>query len=247
MTIEQKLGQMRQELPIVSDYMENKIIQRLENQKIIYQRKNVFNFKSIAIAISIVLVLSISVMLLTQNGNSTDRIESGYILSAGAPNVFDGYVALGVKDSVFDLKETIPFTFSYGQLYSLNDETTILNHSITVYVANWFKTYPTQIPANYYEQTKIMFENRSFLDTSNRLLNEGPLLRGDEIKYQKSFDLSIDFNEIHLTQGVVVIEVARTIIFEDDNGDYEGIEIKQSLLYFKKDGEHITFTLRPFV
>ncbi|GEM_PF-4462821 len=210
-------------------------------------KKQRVNFTYVMIISIVAILCTVGIVLFMGLGTSIDAISSGYTLSGGAPEDFAGYVALKVDQSSYDVNDVVPFEFNYGQLYDENDGTTILNHSVTVYVANWFKTYPDEIPMDYFQQRKIDFDERDFLEPSNQILNESPLLMGDEILFQQGFSLDIDFNNIPLTRGVIVIELARIIIFEDDNGNYEGKEIKQALLYFEKDGDQIKFASRPII
>ncbi len=211
-----------------------------------FLKKQRFNFTYVTIISFVLILCTVGIVIIMELGAAIDAVSSGYTLSGGAPDDFAGYVALKVDQSSYDVNGVVPLDFNYGQLYDENDGTTILNHSVTVYVANWFKTYPDEMPTDYYQQRKIDFDERGFLEPSNLIFNERPLLMGDEILFQQGFGLDIDFNDIPLTRGVIVIELARIIIFEDDNGDYEGKEIKQALLYFEKDGEKIKFASRPF-
>jgi len=251
MTIEQKLLSFKESIPKVSDYMEDRILNRIGNPLATKVKMPKFKLRYASLFVVFIAILSIGVVLLLNNtGTTSGGLSVGYTVGGGAPELFPGYVGLKMEKTEYELSTPVPVIFNYGHFYYGNQEEEIYDHTITVYVANGHK-YIADIEQNiigypqyYFQQYQLFFEGTDFIQEQYEILNSRPLAWGSTIQYPKEFVLNINFNDIPLDKGLITIEISRTATTGNITAPLLSTELKTETLFFLKEGESIRFDWR---
>lgn len=248
MLIEQRLNELNNLSLETPKYVKTQLLEKasLINKKT--QRKK-FNIKPLYIAISsLIIMLVFGVTLLLPNINSVISVgfDSGIGPGGGGSISFPGFVGMKTN-KVSKLNEPVVFEFNYGHYYSTNDftnETSIelIGHYIEVFVydgKSGLQKFGEQTYSNYQKLYEKHFQNHDFLDNKYKILNEN-LWIWSKIKYQKGFDLEIDFSKIVIDSGRIVIKISEITLYKyEENGEIleeQEIANRYEYLNFEKPG-----------
>ena len=254
MLIEQRLNELNNPSLETPKYVKTQLLEKanLINKKI--QRKT-FSIKPIYLAItSIMIVLVVGLTLLFSNSNSSISVgfDSNIGPGGGGAISFPGFVGMKTN-KVSKLDEPVVFEFNYGHDYSINDFTTetsieLIGHYIEVFVydgKSGLQKFGEQAYSDYKKLYEKHFQNHDFLDEQYKILNE-TLWIWSKIKYQKGFDLEIDFNKIEINSGRIVIKISEITLYKyEENGEMleeQVIANRYAYLEFNKSGNKVIFS-----
>ena len=254
MLIENKLNNMRLEVPAAPNHVKSELMKKI-SLTAYQQRPRKMHLSKYLIAItSLILIIMIPILILT-NVNQPQTISSGYDsgsgFGGGASISFPGYVGLSTSKKS-DLSNPVKFSFSYGHDYSANDfmsETSVelIGHYIEVFVYDGKSGLQKFGEQNYSDYQKLYdesFQNHAFLDEQYKILNE-TLWIWSKIKYQKNFDLEIDFSKVEIDSGRIVIKISEMTLYRyEENGEQleeQVIANRYAYLYFDKGERVVTF------
>ena len=188
-------------------------------------------------------ILLLSVVLLLHGCHQKSNV-AGDVFTAGEKQFF-GYVGLKLEHRTYPIDTPVLVTFYYGHKEKDDQqrEEPILNHVVQVYVANYFKT-PTHTPNTFLELHHIFFDGEDFFSDENAVLNERIVI-GQKIRYQQSFDLEIDFSNMPIDHGILVIHIKQTFSTPDQvNNMLLAEAYERQFLYFKIEQNQVTFNWR---
>ena len=165
---------------------------------------------------------------------------------------FPGFAGMKTN-KVSKLNEPVVFEFNYGHYYSINDfmdETSIelIRHHIEVFVYDGnsgLQKFGEQTYSDYQKIYEKSFQNHDFLDEQYKILND-TLWIWSKIKYQKSFDLEIDFNTVAINSGRIVIKISEITLYKyEENGEMleeQVIANRYAYLEFNKSCNKVIFS-----
>jgi len=255
MLIENKLNDMKLEIPQAPDHIKNELMKKISLITYEKSRKNLSLRKVLVAITSLVLIITVSIIAIT-NIDESQTISSGddfgLGLGGGSYITFPGFVGLSTKKKS-DISELVNFSFNYGHDYSINDFTSetsqdLIGHSIEVFVydgKSGLNKFGDQAYKGYQKIYEKSFRNHDFLDNQYKILNETVWI-WSKIKYQKGFDLEIDFNTIDIDSGRIVIKMSQITLYKyEENGDQlENQEIANRYAYltFTKSENKVIFS-----
>jgi hypothetical protein len=145
-------------------------------------------------------------------GCSGSQIENGYGFIGGNSLEFEGFVALKIEEKNNPTDENVTVTFNYGHDYpEYYDFSKLLGNAIDVFVTDDLDGYTE--PDSYVSIYHLAFESSSFVTEDNRC-DPGKSIF-DSVKYQQEFSLEINFSELVMEKGLLVIRVSETRVIEE--------------------------------
>ncbi len=254
MLIENKLDNMRLELPQAPNHIKHELIKKISSTTYEKPKTNLSLRKILVMMTSLILIITVSIITIT-NVNESQTISSGYDFGVGfgggASISFPGYVGLSTNKKS-NLSDPVKFVFSYGHDYedyyfSRDTDPELIGHYIEVFIydgKSGLQKFGDRTYSDYQKLYDESFQNHAFLDEQYKILNE-TLWIWSKIKYQKSFDLEIDFNEIEIYSGRIVIKISEKTLYRyEENGEQleeQVIANRYAYLSFVKGDKVVTF------
>ena len=184
------------------------------------------------------------------SGCSISGLSEGYKgkrLSGGEVE-FQGFVALKIEKTKYDVNDFINVRFNYGHNYpDYYELDRLISHKLEVYLTSSLSGN-TDSEDEWVILYEKEFDDSEFINVGNKCEVNEKSLGNVEIKYNKGFDLEIDFSNIGFDKGKLVIRMTESKYASDlINGETNYREVttnRQSSLYFQKDTDEVMFSMR---